>query len=267
VASSQAGPGSCVGKVALVTGASRGLGKAIAQRFAAEGATVAITARTLEPDPKYHGSLRETREAIDAAGGTVVAIQADLSDSAERERLMAEVVAQVGAPDILVNNAAVTFLRPLDEFPEKRVRLMLEMHVLGPLHLTQLALPAMRERRAGHVLMLTSIAGERIEGPPFTDFDATAGFGIYGTCKAAMSRLTQSLAAELYGDGIAVNAAAPSDPVATEGAGTLDLAKTKTEDISLITETVFRLCTGDPTVLTGRVAHTQPFLREIGWLP
>ena len=193
-------------------------------------------------------------------------MQADLSQSEERERVMAEVIEQVGAPDILVNNAAVTFLRPLDEFPEKRARLMLEMHVLAPLHLTQLALPAMRERQQGWVLMMTSVAGDRIDGPPFSDFDTTAGFGIYGTAKAALSRLTQSFAAELYGDGIAVNAAAPSKPVATPGAGTLDLAKEDTEDISLITETAFLLCTGDPATLTGRVVHTQPFLREVGWL-
>ena len=78
--------------------------------------------------------------------------------------------------------------------------------------------------------------------------------------------MTKSLAAELYDDGIAVNAAAPSNPVATPGAGTLDLAKSDTEDISLITETAFVLCTGDPKTLTGRIAHTQQFLREIGRL-
>jgi NAD(P)-dependent dehydrogenase (short-subunit alcohol dehydrogenase family) len=256
----------CAGKVALVTGGSRGLGKAVAERFAAEGATVAITARTLDPDPKYVGSLSETLEGIRAAGGNAVAVQADLSQSEERERVMAEVIEQVGAPDILVNNAAVTFLRPLDEFPEKRVRLMLEMHVLAPLHFTQLALPAMRERQQGWVLMMTSVGGDRIDGPPFSDFDTSAGFGIYGTAKAALSRLTQSFAAEVYADGIAVNAAAPSKPVATPGAGTLDLAKEDTEDISLITETAFLLCTGDPATLTGQVVHTQPFLREVGWL-
>ena len=124
----------------------------------------------------------------------------------------------------------------------------------------------MRERQAGWVLMLTSLAGERIEGPPFSEFDTAAGFGMYGTVKAAMSRLTQSFAAELAADHIAVNAAAPSDPVATPGAGTLDLAKVVTEDISLITETAHILCTCDPAVLSGRVAHTQPFLREMGWL-
>src|SRR4029077_16734926 len=120
---------SCDGKVALVTGTSRGLGKAIAQRLAAEGATVALTARTMEPDPKSQGCLRQTLEEIQGSGGTAVAIQADLSKAEDRERLFGEVVERVGAPAILVNNAAVTFLRPLDEFPDRRVRLMMEMHV------------------------------------------------------------------------------------------------------------------------------------------
>jgi citronellol/citronellal dehydrogenase len=254
------------GRVALVTGTSRGLGKAIAKRFAAEGATVALTARTLEPDPKDHGCLRQTLQEITDAGGTAVAIAADLSNAEDRERLFSEVAERVGAPDILVNNAAVTFLRPLDEFPERRVRLMMEMHVLAPLHLTQLAIPAMRERGGGWVLNVTSVGGDMPEGPPFTDFDRSAGFGIYGTVKAALNRLTKSLAAELYDDGIAVNAAAPTNPVATEGAGALDLAKSDTEGIELITETAYRLCTGDPKLLTGQIAHTQTFLRDAGWI-
>ncbi len=249
-----------------MTGASRGLGKSIAKRLAAEGAIVAITARTLDPDPKYIGSLRQTSDEISSAGGRAVTVQADLSNAEDRERLWAEVTKEVGAPDILVNNAAVTFLRPLDEFPDKRARLMLEMHVLAPLHLTQLAIPAMRERKRGWVLMLVSLAGERIEGPPFSAFDTGAGFGVYGACKAALGRLAQSFAAELYGDGIAVNAASTTKPVATEGAGALNLAKEDTEDISYITETALRLCSGDPAVLTGRVVETQPFLREVGWL-
>jgi citronellol/citronellal dehydrogenase len=257
---------SCDGKVALVTGCSRGLGKAIAQRLARDGATVALTARTLEPDPKYRGSLSQTLSEIEADGGSAFAVAADLSKSEERERLFAEVVERVGAPDILVNNAAVTFLRPLDEFPERRVRLMVEMHVMAPLHLTQLAIPAMRERGRGWVLNVTSVGGDLPEGPPFSEFDRSAGFGVYGTVKAALNRLTKSLAAELYDDGIAVNAAAPTNPVATEGAGALDLAKSDTEDIGLITETALVLCTGDPKTMTGRIAHTQSFLREVRWL-
>lgn len=256
----------CSGLTALVTGSSRGLGKAIAQRLAGEGATVAVTGRTMEPDPKYRGSLRETVNEISAAGGSAIAVRADLSNTEDRQRLFAEVVDRIGAPDILVNNAAVTFLRPLDTFPERRVRLMIEMHVLAPLHLTQLAVPAMRERRRGWVLNVTSVGGDLPSGPPFDEFDRSAGFGVYGTVKAALNRLTKSLAAELYDDGIAVNAAAPSKPVATPGAGTLDLAKADTEDIELITQTALELCTGDPASMTGRIAHTQTFLREIGWL-
>lgn len=258
--------GRCEGKVALVTGSSRGLGKAIARQLAREGATVALTARTMDPDSRYEGSLGETRDEILASGGRAIAVQADLSQSEERERLFAAVVDEVGAPDILVNNAAVTFLRPLDGFPEKRVRLMLEMHLLGPLQFSQLAIPAMRSRGRGWILNLTSVGGDLPVGPPFSDFDTSAGFGVYGTAKAALNRLTLSLAAELYDDGIAVNAAAPSNPVATPGAGTLDLAKTDTEDVSLITETALQLCSGDPKTLTGRIAHTQSFLRETGWL-
>ncbi len=258
--------GPCEGKVALVTGASRGLGRSIAQKLAAEGATVAITARTMDPDPKYEGSLLGTRREIEEAGGTAVAVQADLSKPEEREGMFAEVVNRVGPPEVLVNNAAVAFLRPLDEFPERRALLMVEMHLMAPLHLTQLALPAIRERGRGWVLNLTSVAGDHPSGPPFSDFDRTAGFGMYGTAKAALNRLTLSLAAELYDDGIAVNAAAPTNPVATPGAKTLDLAKSGTEDIGLITQTAFLLCTGDPKTMTGRIVQTQPFLREAGWL-
>jgi NAD(P)-dependent dehydrogenase (short-subunit alcohol dehydrogenase family) len=124
----------------------------------------------------------------------------------------------------------------------------------------------MRDRGRGWVLNVTSLGGDMPPGPPFSEFDRSAGFGIYGMVKAALNRLTKSLAAELYDDGIAVNAAAPSNPVATPGAGALDLAKMDTEDIELITQTAFVLCTGDPKSLTGRIAHTQPFLHEIGWL-
>src|SRR4026209_2060067 len=139
----------CEGKVALVTGGSRGLGRPTPKRLAAEGATVARTARTMDPDEKYAGSLRETCEEITAAGGRAVAVQADLSDSDERARMVAEVIEQLGSPDILVNNAAVTFLRPLDEFPERRVKVMFEMHVFVPLHLVQLAVRGVRARARG----------------------------------------------------------------------------------------------------------------------
>ena len=249
---------SLAGKRAVVTGSSRGIGFGIAEALAGAGAEIILNGRNVE-------ALGAAAERLASGGARVKAVAFDVTSAESVADGVGHIEAELGPIGVLVNNAAVTFLRPLDGFPDRRVRLMMEMHVLGPLQLCQLAIPAMRERGRGWILNVTSVGGDLPAGPPFSEFDKTAGFGIYGTAKAALNRLTKSLAAELYDDGIAVNAAAPSNPVATPGAGTLDLAKTDTEDIELITETALRLCTGDPKTLTGRIAHTQPFLAEVGW--
>ena len=117
--------------------------------------------------------------------------------------------------------------------------------------------------------MLTSLAGERIEGPPFSAFDRGAGFGMYGTCKAALSRLAQSFAAELYDDGIAVNSLAPVAAVRTPGAEVhlgplLDERPDIVEPVELLADAAVVLSTCDPTTMTGRVVYSRPFLTELG---
>jgi NAD(P)-dependent dehydrogenase (short-subunit alcohol dehydrogenase family) len=253
----------CEGRVALVTGASRGIGAAIAESLAEAGAKVAVTARTLEPVERYEGSLSETVDRIRSAGGEVVPIQADISKPDERRRMVDEAVAAFGPIDILVNNAAVTWYFPFTEFPEKRYDLMFEVQVRAPFELAQLVVPSMRERHRGWIVNITSRAGIHPQGPPFMELHKR-GFTVYGMVKAALDRFTTGLAAEVYDDGIAVNSLAPWDVVATPGAGAHDLvAKNALEDISLMAEAALLLSSCDPTRLTGRIAYSQPLLAEL----
>ena len=256
--------GSLEGRVALVTGASRGIGAAIARRFAAEGAQVAAVARTLDPNPRYVGSLLDTVDAIAAAGGTAVPVRADLAKAEERERAVAETVEKLGPVEILVNNAAVTFLAPIEQFPEKRFRLMIEVQVWAPYHLTQLVLPGMYERGRGWVLNVSSRAAHHPEGPPFDPL-YLRGFSVYGMGKAAIERFTTAVAAEGWNRGVRANALAPLDNVATPGAGGHDLvADFELEDESVMAEAACALVEGD---LTARIALSQSLLAELDRSP
>lgn len=260
-------PGACEGKVAVVTGSSRGIGEAIARRLAEEGARVVLSARTLEPDPRYEGSLVETAEAIRAAGGEAVAVQCDVSKSDDRHRLVAEAERQLGPVDILVNNAAVTFLLPLEEFPRKRFDLMVEVQLWAPYELAQLVVPRMKERGEGWILNISSRAATMAPGPPFDEVHKS-GFTVYGLVKAGLDRLSNSMAAELYDHGIAVNALAPWDNVATPGAGHHDLVEGfALEGVEWMAEAALVLCSSPPKQLTGRVAYSQPLLNELKLRP
>lgn len=261
-------PKRCAGKVALVTGASRGLGAAIARRLASEGASVACAARTLDPDPRYEGTLHETVGLITAAGGSAQAFQVDLSDADDRARLVDDVTSTLGGIDILVNNAAVTFFLPIDSFPEKRFRLMVEVQLWAGIDLAQRVIPHMREQGEGWIVNITSRGGVVPVGPPFEDFFSKGRSSVYGLVKAGIDRLSAGMAAELYDDGIAVNALAPWDNVATPGADTHDLTEDyRLEPPELVAQAALELCSGDPVRLTGRVAYSQPLLAELGVVP
>jgi citronellol/citronellal dehydrogenase len=260
-------PGSCQDRVAIVTGASRGIGEAIARRLAEEGALVVLSARTLEPGSDRAGSLAETATAIRADGGQALTIRCDLSSREDRRALVSEVEGSCGRVDILVNNAAVTYLMPVAEFSSKRFDLMVEVQLRAPYELIQLVVPGMRARGEGWILNITSRAADHAVGPPFEDVQ-TQGFSVYGMVKAGLNRLSNSLAAELYEDGIAVNALAPWDNVATPGAGHHELVEGfALEGTEWMAEAALALCSNPPRQLTGRVAYSQPLLSELGIVP
>jgi citronellol/citronellal dehydrogenase len=264
--------GDLEGRVALVTGASRGIGAGIAQRFAAEGAAVAVTARTLDPEPDapLPGSLRETVATIEAAGGRALAVAADLADADDRARVVPQVTAELGPVDILVNNAAAAFYLPTAEIPLRRRRLTFELNVHAPIDLAQAVLPAMRAHRAGWIVNISSATSKPPKGPPF-DPGFKLGFTstVYGASKSALERLTTGLAAEVYADGVAVNSLAPVAAVRTPGADALvgdvlDANPEIVEPLELFVEAALALAVADPVSLTGRVCYSRPLLHELG---
>jgi len=250
------------GLVALVTGASRGIGEEIAKRFAADGAHVFVTARTVdEGDHVFAGSINSTVQAIRDAGGTAEAIAADLGRAEDRARI----VAATGAVDILVSNAAITYFEPVPEFSESHYRLMFEVQVRAPFELAQAYLPGMRERGRGWILNISSGAAIHPPGPPYSRF--LGGGTVYGMCKAALERFTTGLASEVWDDGIAVNALSPSGLVLTPGVLHHKLDQftppDRHEPVEYMAEAAYALCTGDPKVLTGKVTYAKPILEEL----
>ncbi|MCP3856587.1 MAG: SDR family NAD(P)-dependent oxidoreductase [Actinomycetia bacterium] len=259
--------GRLAGKVALVTGASRGIGAETARRFAAEGASVAVSARTVEAaQSQFEGTIVETVQDIVDAGGVAEAFAADLSKPADRTSLVEAVTERFGPTDVLVNNAAVTWFDPVLDFQEKHWRLMFEVQVRAPFELSQLVLASMIERGGGAIVNISSKAGLHPDGPPFPE--RAGGSAVYGMVKAALERFTTGLAAEVSRHGISVNALSPTSIVATPGVVHHQLITPDREHLiepeSVMAAAALELAAGDPGVLTGRIAYSQQLLAELG---
>lgn len=191
------------GKVAVVTGASKGIGAAIAQQLAQDGAAVIVN---------YSSSASGAEAvvaAIQKAGGQAKAVQADVSQLAEAKQLIGAAVSEFGRIDTLVNNAAVYEFLPLSQITETHFDRMFDLNVKGLLFTTQAAAAAM-DGKGGTVINIGSMAS--LSAPP--------GAAVYSASKAALDAITRSLAAELGPRNILVNAVLPG-PVETEGAQAL----------------------------------------------
>lgn len=258
---------SCEGRVALVTGASRGIGEWAARRLAAEGAAVAAVARTrADGDHRLPGSLERLVADIAELGGRAVGIPADLSDpSLDRSKVVAQAEEELGGKvDILINNAARAFYQPFAELTEKRWRIAYELNVWAPWDLARLVLPGMRELGRGAIVNVSSGVAEPPSLPPNQASGPTMTGCLYGSTKAALNRWTVGLAAETWDDGITVNAVSPEAAVMTPGAGDyVNLPPESLEPMETMCEAILALSTAKPQELTGRITYSLSLICEL----
>jgi len=265
--------GSLAGRVAVVTGSSRGIGKQVAVRLAARGAALVVTARTDSPRESTPGTIADTVEAIRAVGPEPLAVTADLSRREDVERLVDEVSARLGRVDILVNNAGYTVGRAIythaPDLSWEQWEKVMAINATAPLMLTQRFWNMMRDQGGGRVVNVTSDAaslqdlGSAIQAPGMDSIGAA-----YGASKAALDRMANSLAIEAAPLGIAI--------INVQPGFTLTETMQRTNEISGVSETtaiplhipaaaIAWLCTcEDPWPYAGRVVDGPALVAELG---
>ncbi len=271
------------GRAALVTGASRGLGRAIALALAAEGAAVVVAGRTEQVwDDRLPGTIGETVADIEAAGGRAVSVRADLTDRDDIARLSEAARDALGPITILVNNAAFTAPgRPPKPGAEPRAkpakpagsakpgwpgfvstplaayRRHFEIAVFAAYELMQMVAPGMIDAGGGSIINITSVASRMPGDGPYPNRGGSVLPG-YGGSKAALEHLTQCAAFDLAGHNIAVNALAPSKPIMTPGLSYYATDFVDTAPTNEFAEAAVRLALVDAGVVTGRtIGHHQ----------
>lgn len=256
--------GELEGKVAFITGASRGIGRAIAQRFSAEGASVVLNASRMGAHGDLQGTLEESVSLIQAAGGKASAVACDLSSPEARADLIERASEPFGPIDILVNNAAASAMKlPSQATSEERSN-MFDMNVNAPIDLAQQAIPSMKERGAGWILNISSATAHQPDVPYRDSKIAAWVIGPYGASKAALDRYTQALAHEVAEHEIFVNAMAPTAIVLTQGADYVrDIARKNpdmAEPVEMMAEGALELCSGRHV---GRVIYSRDIVHAV----
>jgi citronellol/citronellal dehydrogenase len=196
------------GKTVFITGASRGIGLAIAVRAARDGANVVIAAKSSAPNPKLPGTIHTAAEAVRAAGGQALAVQCDIREEDQVQAAVAATVERFGGIDALVNNASAIWLRGALDTPIKRFDLMQQVNARGSFLCAQACLPHLLRSANPHILTLAP--------PPSLDPRWWGPHTGYTLAKMGMSFVTLGLAAEFGPRGVAVNALWPRTVIATD---------------------------------------------------
>ncbi len=204
------------GKVALITGASRGVGEYVALELGRAGCSVAVCARTEEvKDKRLPGTIHSVAQAIRDEGGKAQGIFMDMREPDSITAGVAKTIETFGRLDIVVNNAAILVPGTIESIQPRHIDLIWQVDLRGPILLMREAIPHMRAAGGGHIINVSSVAGV-FPGPgPYKE--PRKGGAFYGMIKAGLERLTQGLAMELQEDGIAVNVLSPQGRIKTPG--------------------------------------------------
>ena len=244
-----------VGRVAIVTGASRGIGKAVALALADAGCDLALGAKTIKPHRKLPGTLPEVAAAVEARGRRALSIATDVRDPDAIHRLVEQTAATFGRIDILINNAGAAWWYPVEETPVRRFDLVMEVNARGPFLASQAVLPFMRKGGFGHIINMS---------PPIRTA-MTGGRVAYMMSKFGMTLLTHGLADELGAGPIAINSLWPVTLIesqATAGLGVGKPADWRRADI--MADAVLAMVRTNPAQRTGQALLDEEVLRAAG---
>ncbi|HVT15593.1 MAG TPA: NAD(P)-dependent oxidoreductase [Thermoanaerobaculia bacterium] len=246
------------GKTLFITGASRGIGKAIALRAAADGANVVIAAKTTEPHPKLPGTIYTAAAEVEAAGGKALPIALDIRDEERVAAAVAEAAAAFGGIDILVNNASAINLTATLETPMKRFDLMWSVNARGTFACSQACLPHLRKAANPHILTLS---------PPLNLCSKwLPRFVAYSISKYGMSLCVLGMAEEFRADGIAINALWPQTVIATAAIAMLGglVAPENCRKPEVVSDAAWHILTRDSRATTGNFFIAEEVLAAAG---
>ncbi|MCP4681976.1 MAG: NAD(P)-dependent oxidoreductase [Desulfobacterales bacterium] len=246
------------GKTVFITGASRGIGKAIAIKVAGEGANVVIAAKTSEPHPILPGTIHDTVAEIEALEGHALACQVDIRDEQQIAKAMVGAVEHFGGIDALINNASAIYLKGTLETSMKRFDLMSSVNARGTFAVSQAAIPYLLEAENPHILNIS---------PPLNmDPQWFKGHLAYTMAKYGMSMCVLGMAAEFSDQGLAVNALWPRTSIATAALNMLNGAvKTEQSRVpEIMADAAYAILTRNSRELTGQFFVDEEVLRETG---